>query len=134
MVLHFKYKPYQCQFCKEEFTMSRKATAHICDKIEKLPFRCTQCSKRCHSTNQLKNHINTKHIIKVPKKFECDKCPFETKYKQSLIKHFNMHRTFESKLQTKHKIYKCDQCPSLFRSLKAIPVHKKQFHGFKGKK
>lgn len=126
MVLHYKFKPYQCQFCKKEFTMSRVATAHKCTKGN---YKCLKCDKECVSYDQLRNHTTNVHSGKVKQNFVCDKCPFETKYKQSLLKHFNMHLNFESKRKTKHRIYKCNLCPALFRSLKAIPIHRKKYHG-----
>lgn len=59
------------------------------------------------------------------KKYICEKCNFNSKYKSSYDKHLNsvLHNTGIKKTRSDKKINKCETCEEIFASQNALKEH-----------
>ena len=83
--VHAKLKPYICDKCRKQFTLSASMTRHKRSCMENKKFTCTEtnCGKQFESTGALSNHKQSVHEHKL---YPCS-CGKVFKYSPGLITH-----------------------------------------------
>ncbi|ODM89960.1 putative zinc finger protein, partial [Orchesella cincta] len=74
----------KCNICHKILAKSHIA-AHLKCHAKKMPFACVMCDKPFYALNNLKLHIQTKHLQERP--FSCSKCPATFPVKYNLTHH-----------------------------------------------
>ena len=93
---------HECNTCHKTFTRKASLINHknknICDEYNKLPYKCTHCSKKYLSQKSLSVHERNKHSLNNNKKYnekkkiKCLLCNNKFSRNSNLKKHLSLHR------------------------------------------
>ena len=115
-----KTEDYRCDLCDYScYGAKRNLLIHRrkIHNVGKNNFLCDQCDYVTGSSNQLRDHINIKHLGKT---FPCTLCDHVAYYTQSLSDHVRrVHR---------NKRYPCDACDKEFMSNEGLRNHQDSAH------
>lgn len=91
--VHDNKKKYTCNQCDYATTNKNNLNIHLRIHMNEKPYSCsyTDCSYTCSSKSALRSHelVHNKDEYYI----YCDKCSYRTVYKQSLVRHYNRHRS-----------------------------------------
>ena len=161
MVKHLDARPFQCGQCeykaKSKHNLAKHRTSNHTNKTLR-PYPCKICQRRYRTKSDLNRHL--KCHLRYPlksypnldytklDKYSCDKCPYESKQRSSLVLHQLVHsdeRPFPCELcdwrfKTKRrlhnhlqrhkkdsleKLYMCSTCARAFAFKNDLAVHEK---------
>jgi uncharacterized Zn-finger protein len=83
--IHKKLKPFQCQICKEHFSLKFNLKSHIDEvHLNLLPFKCSMCPNQTFNRSNLRTHILHHHK---EKQIECNICGTKALNEKALENH-----------------------------------------------
>jgi KRAB domain-containing zinc finger protein len=115
---HSGERPYVCDFCNSTFMSRSHITTHIKKHFRTKDEECHICHKKFYRKAILTNHIRT-HDPK-SRKFSCQFCGQKFLSNHNLKSHYKTH--------TEVKEFKCDLCPSEFKSKGGVTYHLRAVH------
>ena len=119
---HDMNRPWPCDMCsyaavtKGEINYHQKYV-HGKEKLDKKQYSCEDCEYTNHRSNNLRNHINAKHIGIY---FSCHLCDFKGSQKGHVTKHLESFH--------EQKRWPCDQCSYKGTEKGSIRIHKASVH------
>ncbi|XP_063927294.1 putative zinc finger protein 66 [Zophobas morio] len=85
-------KWFECANCSYRTKARRNLVRHVKVHSEIKPYQCEYCPYEAKRINELKCHINCRHLNgKDVKWYKCEQCSYKTKYGSSLYKHNKAH-------------------------------------------
>jgi len=153
--VHNTNQKYQCQICSKVLKSKKYLDYHM--KTHDKKFGCKVCSKKFPAASKLRMHIKITHeqdieLLKCgkcpktfkikcsfnrhkkthdknrPKHFKCHKCDYSIDSKSELDQHLRAHERKEKKIAAIKNPVKCEKCPALCKSEKALKLHMKAVH------
>ena len=121
-IVHEMNRPWPCSRCsyaavtKSEIGYHQKYV-HGKEKLDKKQYSCEDCEYTNHRKNNLRNHINAKHIGIY---FSCHLCDFKGSQKGHVSKHLESFH--------EQKKWPCDQCSYKGTEKGSIKIHKEAVH------
>ena len=101
--------------CKE---YAKTQVSYVLEKVQKVHTRCSICSRQCHSTQKLREHIKAKHMTTTAHK--CSTCSKSFGSGYSLKLHQRSH---------KERLYICHVCQRGFDTQSHLNTHSKDHLG-----
>ncbi|XP_056409565.1 LOW QUALITY PROTEIN: zinc finger protein 142 [Hyla sarda] len=151
MLTHCPDKNYMCTECGYITKWKHYLSVHMRKHSGDFRYRCSQCSYRCHRADQLSSHklrhqgktliceicgFGCKRKTELQKHmqvkhcqspqialYQCQHCPYQTKYKQALRNH-------ENGRHTKQREFRCALCSFRTFSNTSLFFHKCKSHGY----
>ncbi|XP_059046402.1 zinc finger protein 718-like isoform X2 [Achroia grisella] len=140
--IHSEVK-YICDYCSKRFIEKSSLKSHIRCHSEKKTYVCRLCDFSCKYSTGLKSHFIRRHATE---KATCKQCqrPFENQKKLDAHicrvrvhicpvcgKEFKLSNLYHRHLSTHREAapYKCDRCPSIYKSRVALRIHMDRHNG-----
>lgn len=112
---------YNCHKCNLSFETSTELKYHKREHfVRKDSYKCEECDKTYAHSSSLRNHKQAEHTLGKP--FVCPICDAIIKYQSNVKVHMESH-TPKPKV-----LLKCNQCPSIFRTMTRLISHRVKVH------
>ena len=121
-IVHEMNRSWPCNMCsyaavtKGEIDIHQKYV-HYKDKLNRKQYSCEDCEYTNHRSNNLRNHINAKHMGIY---FSCHLCDFKGSQKGHVSKHLESFH--------EQKRWPCDQCSYKATEKGSMRIHKDAVH------
>ncbi|XP_058447204.1 zinc finger protein 271-like isoform X2 [Malaya genurostris] len=119
MISHSEDRRYKCDICEQMFKRSFHLRKHKITHTSEKNYPCGHCSARFCSTTELYKH-EIRHTGLYP--YECSICNKKLTTRQVFIKHYESH------IDEKDKVFKCEICPKRFSQEHFLANHMKYSH------
>ncbi|KAL1129445.1 hypothetical protein AAG570_013971 [Ranatra chinensis] len=124
---------YFCDLCPYRTKIEPQLTLHYAlfhktyKRSPKLVIFCSRCRRRFTHPGRLRRHIETecgKGPAGTAPRFQCHRCPYATKRKDTLIAHLNdVHPPMDSTASDRGGAFACHSCPRTYRHVDSLRRH-----------
>ncbi|XP_044738039.1 zinc finger protein 501-like [Chrysoperla carnea] len=128
---HTKEKPFKCDICDLEFSISSNYARHRKLHSGERPHVCEICGRGFIQKVSLVEHVR-RHTNDLPLKttcYQCDQCEKSYRLKSQLKHHFKMKHTEEGqkiKIEGVKGEFQCTKCDKKLKSKESLAHHKLQ--------
>ena len=116
-----KHACFECTICKRNFNDKEQLKSHMESKHVRKRLKCKICPKTFSGRFTLKSHIQSVHEGPTTRRpFQCKLCPENFSFKLSLGKHILSHG--------KQEQFNCQKCNATFTNINDLNSHNKSNH------